>query len=120
MEKKEFINYSKSEKTYDEAECTFPDGLNILVESNRHRPQYKGMKEFLTLDLYKMKLDESGDMERITFFNDNPDYKASNGVISDDGRYMAFQYAHVEDAACIGRGILILDLQRWEKKKRKR
>lgn len=120
VEKKEFINYSKSEKTYDEAECTFPDGLSILVESNRHRLQYKGMKEFLTLDLYKMKLDGSGDMERITFFNDNPDYKASNGVVSDNGKYMAFQYAHVEDAAGIGRGILILDLQKWQKKKGKR
>lgn len=120
MEKKTFINYSKSEKTYDEAEGTFPDGLSLLVESNRHRPKYKGMKEFLTLDLYKMKLDESGEVERITFFNDNPEYKASNGVVSDDGRYLAFQYAHVEDPAGKGRGILILDLQKWQKKKGKR
>lgn len=120
MESKRFVDYSKSEKTYDEAEGTFPDGLSILIESNRHRPKYKGMKEFLTLDLYKLELDESGDVERITYFNDNPDYKASNGVISDDGRYMAFQYAHVEDPAGKGRGILILDLQKWEKKKGKR
>lgn len=120
MEKKEFVNYSKQEETYDEAEGTFPDGLSILIESNRHRPKYKGMKEFLTLDLYKMKLDETGDVERITFFNDNPEYKASNGVISDDGRYMAFQYAHAEDAAGQGRGILVLDLQKWARKKGKR
>ncbi|WP_462254099.1 TolB-like translocation protein [Ekhidna sp.] len=120
MEKRVFINYSKSESTYDEAEGTFPDGLSLLVESNRHRPKYKGMKEFLTLDLYKMKMDESGEVERITYFNDNPEYKASNGVISDDGRYMAFQYAHAEDPAGKGRGILILDLQKWERKKGKR
>lgn len=120
MEKKTFINYSKSEQSYDEAEGTFPDGLSLLVESNRHRLKYKGMKEFLTLDLYKMKMDESGEVERITYFNDNPEYKASNGVVSDDGRYMAFQYAHAEDPAGKGRGILILDLQKWEKKKGKR
>lgn len=120
LEKKVFVNYSKSESTYDEAEGTFPDGLSLLVESNRHRPKYKGMKEFLTLDLYKMKMDESGDVERITFFNDNPEYKASNGVVSDDGRYMAFQYAHAQDPAGKGRGILILDLQKWARKKGKR
>lgn len=120
LEEKAFVNYSKSEKTYDEAEGTFPDGLSLLVESNRHRPKYKGMKEFLTLDLYKMDLNETGDMERITYFNDNPEYKASNGVISDDGKYMAFQYAHAEDPAGKGRGILLLDLEKWEKKKGKR
>ncbi|MEP0985694.1 hypothetical protein [Ekhidna sp.] len=119
-EEKKFVNFSKSKGTYDEAEGIFPDGLSMLIESNRHRVNYKGMKEFLTLDLYKMKLDETGDVERITFFNDNPEYKASNGVVSDDGRYMAFQYAHAEDPAGKGRGILLLDLQKWEKKKGKR
>ena len=120
MEKKEFINYSKSESTYDEAEGTFPDGLSILVESNRHRPKYKGMKEFLTLDIYKLKLDESGEMERVTFFNENPEYKASNPVVSDDGRFMVFQHAHAEDPAGKGRGLLLMDLKAWEKKKGKR
>ncbi|SNS42165.1 hypothetical protein SAMN05421640_0071 [Ekhidna lutea] len=120
MEEKEFTNYSNSKDTYDEAEGIFPDGLSMLIESNRHRANYKGMKEFLTLDIYKLKLDESGDVERITYFNDNPEYKASNPVVSDDGRYMAFQYAHAADAAGKGRGILILDFKAWEKKKGKR
>lgn len=120
MEKKDFINYSNSKKTYDEAEGTFPNGFEILIESNRHRQNYKGMKEFLTLDIYKMKLDESGEVERITFFNDNPKYKASNPVVSDDGKFMAFQYALTEDEAGRGRGILVLDLEKWEKKKGKR
>lgn len=119
MEKKEFVNYSKSKKTYDEAEGTFPDGLRMLVESNRHRISYKGMKEFLTLDIYMLQLDESGDMERITYFNDNPAYKASNPVVSDDGRFMAFQFAHAEDPAGKGRGNLILDIEAWEKQKGK-
>lgn len=120
IEEKKFTNYSNSKETYDEAEGIFPDGLSMLIESNRHRVDYKGMKEFLTLDIYKLKLDESGDVERLTFFNDNPEYKASNPVVSDDGRYMAFQYAHAEDPAGFGRGILIMDLKAWEKKKGKR
>ena len=119
LEEKTFKNYSNSKETYDEAEGIFPDGLNMLIESNRHRPKYKGMKEFLTLDIYKLDLAGDGKVERVTFFNDNPDYKASNPVVSDDGRFMAFQYARVADEAGVGRGILVLDLSKWEKKKDK-
>ncbi|MEQ9402098.1 MAG: hypothetical protein RIM99_00820 [Cyclobacteriaceae bacterium] len=120
MKDKTFRNYSVSPKSYDEAEGPFPDGLSILIESNRHRTNYKGMKEFLTLDIYQLQLDGSGDVERITYFNDNPNYKASNPVVSDDGRYIAFQHAHASDAAGVGRGILILDMDEWEKQNRKK
>jgi len=116
---KSFKNFSKSQETYDEAEGIFPDGLSMLIESNRHRPKYKGMKEFLTLDIYKLDLAGEGSAERMTYFNDNPNYKASNPVVSDDGKFMAFQYAQVEDEAGVGRGILILDLAKWERKKKK-
>jgi len=51
----------------------------------------------------------------MTYFNDYPGYKASNPVVSDDGRFMAFQYAIVGDRAGIGRGILIMDLALREK-----
>ncbi|GAB4247025.1 MAG: hypothetical protein Tsb0034_26140 [Ekhidna sp.] len=120
LEKKTFTNYSESEKTYDEAEGIFPDGRSMLIESNRHRLDYKGMKEFLTLDIYKLNLTDPDDVQRITFFNDNPQYKASNPVVSDDGKFMAFQYAITTDEAGRGRGILVLDLAKWERKKGKR
>jgi len=120
LEKKTFKNYSDSEETYDEAEGIFPDGLSMLIESNRHRMDYKGMKEFLTLDIYKLDLNDSKAVQRITYFNDNPNYKASNPVVSDDGKYMAFQYAITTDEAGRGRGILILDLSKWERRKGKR
>lgn len=110
---RKFTNYSKKADSYDEPEGFFPDGLSILVESNRHRPNYKGLKAFLTLDIYELLLDETGTMKRITYFNDNPEYKASNPVISDDGKFIAFQYAHTEDAAGMGRGILLLDVAKW-------
>ncbi len=116
---KVFKNYSISEKSYDEAEGAFPNGLEILIESNRHRMNYKGMKEFLNLDIYRLNLDGSGDATRMTYFNDNPEYKASNPVVSDDGKYIAFQHAHAEDPAGVGRGILVLDVEEWEKRQKK-
>lgn len=120
LEEKTFKNFSNSRETYDEAEGIFPDGLSMAIESNRHRLKFKGMKEFLTLDIYKLNLSGDGKVERLTYFNDNPDYKASNPVISDDGKYMAFHYAKVTDEAGVGRGILVMDLEKWEKKKGKR
>jgi hypothetical protein len=120
IQTKEFTNYSMSAESYDEAEGSFPDGLSTLIESNRHRVNYKGMKEFLTLDIYKLELDGSGDVERITYFNDNPSYKASNPVVSDDGKFIAFQYAKASDAAGVGKGILVLDIDAWEKQKKKK
>ena len=45
------------------------------------------------VDLWKLTLDGSGQYERLTYFNDYPGYKASNPVVSDDGKFMAFQMA---------------------------
>ena len=115
MEYDAFINYTNSVASYDEAEGTFPDGQSILVESNRHRLTYKNLKSFQIMDLYRLRLDGSGQIDRMTYFNENPNYKASNGVVSDDGKYVAFQYARSEEAAGIGRGLLILDVAEWEK-----
>ena len=64
------------------------------------------------VDLWKLKLDGSGQTERLTFFSDFPGYKASNPVVSDDGRFMAFQMARSKDSAGVGYGIFILDLQK--------
>lgn len=113
-----FVNYTESPETYDEPEGTFPDGKRILVESNRHRLVYKDMQSFLTLDIYELALDRSGYLERITYFNDNPKYKASNPVVSDDGGFIAFQFAYTEDAAGRGRGILVLDYEAWKASKK--
>jgi hypothetical protein len=62
------------------------------------------------VDLYKLALDGTGRTERITYFCDYPGYKASNPVVSDDGRYSAFQFARAGDPAGVGRGLLVLDL----------
>lgn len=56
----------------------------------------------------------SGRSQRLTFFADYPGYKASNPVVSDDGRYMAFQFAKKGDRAGVGRGIFVFDLVMYE------
>jgi len=105
-------NYSNAPNQYDEPEGMFPDGKCTLVECDRHNP--KGSSH---IDLYKLALDGSGRSERLTFFNDYPGYKASNPVVSDDGRFMAFQFARQSDPAGVGRGILVFDLGMYERAK---
>jgi Tol biopolymer transport system component len=105
-------NYSNAPNQYDEPEGIFPDGKYTLVECDKHI-----LKGSQYDDIYKLALDGSGNTERITHFNDYPGYKASNPVVSDDGRYIAFQFARVGDPAGVGRGLLVLDLAGYEKAK---
>ncbi len=109
------VNYSKAPNQYDEPEGIFPDGKFTLVECDKHNPrgiQYN--------DIYKLSLDGSGKTERMTFFSDYPGYKSTNPVVSDDGRYMAFQVAKRGDMAGVGRGILIFDLKMFDRMKKTR
>ena len=78
-----------------------------------HEPE--GIQE---IDIYKLALDGSGKTERVTCFADCPGYKATNPVVSDDGRYIAFQVAKKGDPAGVGRGIMILDIKGLEKAKK--
>ncbi len=45
----------------------------------------------------------------LTTFSLYPGYKSSNPVVSDDGRFMAFQMAKVGDSAGVGRSIFLYD-----------
>jgi hypothetical protein len=104
------VNYSQAPGQYDEPEGIFPDGKHTLVECDKHN--HKGIQYD---ELYKLALDGSGQTERLTHFTDYPGYKASNPVVSDDGRYIAFQYAKYGDPAGVGRGLLVLDLEGYQK-----
>jgi len=56
----------------------------------------------------RLKLDgTSEDFVRLTHFNDYEGGKASNPVVSTDGKYMAFQLANTNDPAGVGYGILL-------------
>jgi len=94
-------NMSNAGKQYDEPEGVYPDGKHTLVECD---------KETGAVDIYKLALDGSGHLERLTFFSDFKGYKSSNPVISDDGKYMAFQMARSTDLAGIGYGIFLMKL----------
>ncbi len=108
---KEITNYSQRPDRYDEPEGVFPDGKSILVESTRHHPKRGDRTTWDYIDIYKLMLDGSGQMERITFFNDSLKFKATNPVVSDDGRYMAFQYSSVGETTGVGHGVLIWDFE---------
>jgi hypothetical protein len=110
---KKIINYSKSESSYDEPEGIFPDDNYITVECDKHNIQ----KNTSTIDIYKLKLDGTGkNMERLTYFSDEPGYRSSNPVISDDGKYMAFQGSYAGSEAGGGCGIYLMDLLHVDKK----
>ncbi|MBP8304511.1 MAG: hypothetical protein KBE04_10335 [Phycisphaerae bacterium] len=106
---KEVTNYSNAPGQYDEPEGIFPDGQYTLVECDRQN--HRGSNH---VDLWRLRLDGSGSLERLTRFSDYPGYKGSNGVVSDDGRFLAFQMAQSRDQAGVGHGIFILDLAKAE------
>ena len=66
------------------------------------------------IDIWKLSLDGQERWERITHFTDYEGYKSSNPVVSDDGRYIAFQMARRGDPAGVGRGLFLLDIQAME------
>jgi len=103
-------NYSNTPDQYDEPEGIFPDGRWTCVECDRDNAlRGKGSQH---IDIWKLALDGSGRMERLTEFNRHPGYKASNPVVSDDGRLMAFQMARLGDPAGFGRGLFLYDFAR--------
>jgi hypothetical protein len=109
---KKVTNYSQAPGQYDEPEGIYPDGQYTLVECDRQNHKGPGY-----VDLWKLKLDGSGQYERLTYFSDYPGYKASNPVVSDDGRFIAFQMAKSRDSAGVGHGIFVYDIAKARQEK---
>ncbi len=104
----EVTNYSKAPGTYNEPEGIFPDGKYTCVEADRQVQKIGGKGGSGQIDVWKLRLDSTGkDFTRLTHFNDYEGWKASNPVVSTDGRFMAFQVAHAADEAGVGYGILL-------------
>ena len=113
LESGKVVDLTNSPGEYDEPEGIFPDGQFTLVECDRQNkkgPNY--------VDLWKLRMDGGGYVERLTYFSDYPGYKSSNPVVSDNGRYMAFQMAKSKDPAGVGYGIFVYDFQKAKKQKR--
>src|SRR2546423_2332024 len=104
LEGTKIINCSLAPNQYDEPEGIFPDGESTLVECDKQNHLGSGH-----IDLWRLKLDGSGDTQRLTFFSDHPGWKASNPVVSDDGQFIAFQFAKSSEAAGVGHGVFVYD-----------
>ncbi len=101
-------NFSKAPGSYNEVEGIFPDGQYTCVEADRQVEALGGARGSGNIDIWKLKLDGTGrDFVRLTHFNDFEGGKASNPVVSTDGRFMAFQTARTTDPAGVGYGIIL-------------
>lgn len=106
------VNQSDAAGTYNECEGIFPDGKYTCVEADRQCGTLGGKRGSGNIDIWKLKLDGTGkDFVRITYFNDYEGGKASNPVVSTDGKYMCFQTANTADPAGVGYGLLLYKLK---------
>ena len=103
--------YRKLAGEYNEVEGTSPDGKWTLVESSREQggPERQNSRY---IDIWKLKLEpDSTDYVRLTRWGDYEGYKASNPVVSNDGKRIAFQSARNDEPAGVGHGLFILTLK---------
>jgi hypothetical protein len=96
---------------YNEVEGIFPDGKYTCVEADKQTETLGGDRGMRNIDIWKLRLGSQGkDFVRLTNFNDYEGWKASNPVISTDGKTMAFQIARTADEAGVGYGIVLMKL----------
>jgi dipeptidyl aminopeptidase/acylaminoacyl peptidase len=100
--------YRKIADEYNEVEGLFPDGEYALVESSREQLEQNSSY----IDIWKLKLEpNSRDFTRVTRWGEYRGFKASNPVVSGNGRRIAFQSARSKDPAGVGYGIFVLDVK---------
>lgn len=101
--------YRKLEGEYNEPEGISPDGEWTLVESSREQGPDRQTDRFI--DIWRLRLEPgSTDFVRLTRWGDYEGYKASNPVVSPDGKWIAFQSARNNEPAGVGHGIFLLKL----------
>ena len=105
---KQVTKFSNAPGAYNEVEGIFPDGQYTCVESDHQCDWLGGSRGPGNIDIWKLKLDGTGkSFIRLTYFNNYEGGKASNPVISSDGKWMAFQSAKTIDPAGVGYGLLL-------------
>lgn len=92
----------------------FPMASIPLVESDRESSVGKWAEN---VDFYRLKLDGSGQMDRLTFFAESGQFKGANPVVSDEGRFIAFQVPSATREAGLGQGLYIYDIEKARKAK---
>ena len=103
-------NYSKTADFHEEPEGIYPDGKYTLVESDREASHGRWPEN---IDIYKLALDGSGTTERLTYFSESRRFIGDNPVVSDDGRFIAFQISKAGSEAGVGNGIYIFDIEKY-------
>ena len=102
--------YRKLPDEYNEVEGIWPNGKWTCVESSRDQgPDHQDSGH---IDLWRLRLvPNSKDFVRLTCWGEYKGYKASNPVISPDGKWMAFQSARNDEPAGVGHGIFLMKLK---------
>jgi len=96
---------------YNEVEGISPDGTWTLVESSRGQNVPEADK-WANIDIWKLRLiPASSDFVRLTHWADFEGFKASNPVVSPDGKWIAFQSARNNEPAGVGHGIFLMRLE---------
>jgi hypothetical protein len=102
--------YRSVSDEYNEVEGISPDGEWTLVESSRGQ-NVPDREKWANIDLWKLRLvPQSADFVRMTHWGDYEGYKASNPVVSPDGKWFAFQSARNNEPAGVGHGIFLFKL----------
>jgi Tol biopolymer transport system component len=108
LKTKAITTFRKIEKEYNEVEGIFPDGKSTLVESSREQ----SAQDSNHIDIWRLPLvPNATEYTRMTFWGEYDGYKASNPVVSPDGKTFAFQSARSKDPAGVGYGIYLLKVQ---------
>ncbi len=109
-------DYTHLPDSYNEAEGIFPNGKYMLIESDRHQPmQFRNQYK---LDVYKLKLDGSGGVERLADFSTRypGKFRSDNPVVSGNSKYIALQFGFMKGAGD-GQGIFLFDIEKYEQSK---
>ncbi len=108
LQTKAITTFRKLEKEYNEVEGIFPDGTHTLVESSKDQRA----QDSNHIDIWKMPLvPNATEYVRMTHWGEYDGYKASNPVVSPDGKTIAFQSARSKDAAGVGYGIYLMTVK---------
>jgi Tol biopolymer transport system component len=108
LKTKAITTFRKIEKEYNEVEGIFPDGKSTLVESSREQKA----QDSNHIDIWRMPLvPNATEYTRVTYWGEYEGYKASNPVVSPDGKTIAFQSARSKDPAGVGYGIYLMKVQ---------
>ena len=101
-----WANIFKSTDGYGECEGIWPGGNWTFIECSIHKPHTGTTYN----ECYRLKLDGSTTMERMTYFSDSKGFKTTDPIISLDGKIMVHQESRPGTDSGTGFGLYIMDL----------